>query len=336
MINYFNLLFKMFNINLLYMKQKTISKQSQLIDQNFSNNIMLNAIAALENLAFFYGYDGKRIFDYYSGDANIKNENALINAVIIQLQVFRASHSNFMLNYSEYNFPKNLSKNQIIKILKEWKFYIENKNVEIYYDEIINYLNGNSSHSGIEKEVNEKKKEWGKVTKKDLQQVSNSAPFINTDMFNQMDKVKQSYKKTGDYQINAVLNQSKRNNKLLNDLKEIDQKLKNKTNKCKNNEMQMEKCFQILLQFVSNGEQIFHAYQGKMIECIQLFESSLQGLELEDEYSKGKIIYYNNIIGQIISLNIKDPNYELILNFCKMIVQIYKDNLNICNTFDNK
>jgi hypothetical protein len=31
------------------MKQKTISKQSQLIDQNFSNNIMLNAIAALEN-----------------------------------------------------------------------------------------------------------------------------------------------------------------------------------------------------------------------------------------------------------------------------------------------
>ena len=250
------------------MKQKTISKQSQLIDQNFSNNIMLNAIAALENLAFFYGYDGKRIFDYYSGDANIKKENALVNAVIIQLQVFRASHSNFMLNYSEYNFPQNLTKNQIINILKEWKLYIEKKEIEIYYDEIINYLNGNSSHSGIEKEVNAKKKEWGKVTKKDLQQVTNCAPFINTDMFNQMDKVKQSYKNTGDYQINAVLNQSKRNNKLLNDLKEIDQKLKNKSNVCKKKEIQMEKCFTILLNFVSNGEQIFIANQGKMIECI--------------------------------------------------------------------
>ena len=318
------------------MKQKTISKQSQLIDQNFSNNIMLNAIAALENLAFFYGYEGKKIFDYYSGDANIKNENALINAVIIQLQIFRASHSNFMLNYSEYNFPKNLSKNQIIKILNEWKLYIENKGIEIYYDEIIHYLNGNSSHSGIEKQVNAKKKEWGKVTKKDLQKVSHSTPFINTDMFNQMDKVKQSYKKTGDYQINAVLNQSKKNNKLLNDLKEMDQKLKNKENECKKNEMQMEKCFKILLKFVSNGAEIFDANHRKMIQTIKLFESSLKGLELEDEYIQGKITYYNNIILQIISLNIKDPYYELIHHYCKMIIQIYNDNLNICNTFDNK
>ena len=33
---------------------KQISKQTQLIDQNYSNGIMLNCIAALENLAFFY------------------------------------------------------------------------------------------------------------------------------------------------------------------------------------------------------------------------------------------------------------------------------------------
>ena len=39
----------------MMMIQKQLSKQSQLIDQNFSNEIMLNTIAALENLAFYYG-----------------------------------------------------------------------------------------------------------------------------------------------------------------------------------------------------------------------------------------------------------------------------------------
>lgn len=123
----------------IYM-QKLISKQEQIIDQSFSNNIMLNALASLENLAFFYGYQGKRIFDYYSGDADIEDENALINAVIIQLQVFRASHSNFMLNYSDYIFPKNLKKNAIIKRIKDWKNYIVNPNIGIYFDELIKYL----------------------------------------------------------------------------------------------------------------------------------------------------------------------------------------------------
>ena len=38
------------------MQQQTqLSKQTQLIDQNFSNEIMLNALAALENLAIFEG-----------------------------------------------------------------------------------------------------------------------------------------------------------------------------------------------------------------------------------------------------------------------------------------
>ena len=46
----------------MMMQQKQLSKQSQLIDQSFSNGIMLNAIAALENLAFYYGYNGKRCF----------------------------------------------------------------------------------------------------------------------------------------------------------------------------------------------------------------------------------------------------------------------------------
>ena len=58
----------------MYQVQKQLSKQAQLRDQNFSNQIMLNCLAALENLAYFYGYQGPRIFDYYSGYPPRNNE----------------------------------------------------------------------------------------------------------------------------------------------------------------------------------------------------------------------------------------------------------------------
>jgi hypothetical protein len=41
-------------------RQKQLSKQYQLVDQGFSNTILLNSILAVENLAFFYGYKGKK------------------------------------------------------------------------------------------------------------------------------------------------------------------------------------------------------------------------------------------------------------------------------------
>ena len=196
-------------------KQKQLSKQDQLVDQSFSNTMLLNTISALENLAFFYGYKGKKIFDYYSGDANICDENSLINAVILQLQIFRASHADYLSKFTNYHFPNNLSKNQMINKIEEWKNFITNNDAKIYFDELINYLDGNSNVCGIEGQIKQKRKEWGNVTNKDLQQVGNSLAFINNDMFSQIDIVKDSYKKNGDYQINAILNKKKEDNKLM-------------------------------------------------------------------------------------------------------------------------
>ena len=190
------------------MIQKQLSKQSQLIDQSFSNEIMLNTIAALENLAFFYGYKGKRIFDYYSGYANRKSEKELINAIIIQLEIFRASHCNYSSIYENYDFPKNLSKEQIINIIYDWSKNIPDKN-KIYYKEIINYLNGYSNASGISEEINRKKKEWGPTTKSDLERIGRNAPYINSHMFNQIDLIKERYNKNGDYEIMANLNKNR-------------------------------------------------------------------------------------------------------------------------------
>ena len=186
-------------------KQKQLSKQTQLIDQSFSNGIMLNAIAALENLAHFYGYKGPRIFDYYSGYAKKSSEEQLINAVILQLEIFRNSHLNYTSIYSDYDFPKNLRKDQIIKIIMQWRSFIPYENIQIFFNEIINYLGGFSSNSGINEIIQKKKEEWGPTTEKDLERIARNAPYINSIMFNQMDEAKNSYNKTGEYEINAKL-----------------------------------------------------------------------------------------------------------------------------------
>ena len=207
-----------------YQYQKQLSKQTQLIDQNFSNGIMLNALAALENLAIYYGYKGKMIFDYYSGYARRNSEKELVNAVILQLEIFRSSHFNYTSVYSSYDFPKNLTNEQVIKIVKEWKKIIPKK-IQIYYDEMLNYLYGNSNVSGISDKIEKKRKEMGPTTEEDLARIARAAPFVNTNMYKQMEKVKQSYEKNGDYDIKAHLNENQEENVDMKDLYNNDQKV---------------------------------------------------------------------------------------------------------------
>ena len=186
-------------------EQKYKSKQVQKSDQNFSNIIMLNCLAALENLAIFCGYKGQKIFDYYSGFTPKDKIKDLVDDAVIQLEIFRASHSNYISNYCNYDFPGNLTKEQIIQIISEWKKFIPDNNIKVFYDEIIHYLNGNSNISGISGIIHERQKEWGPTTEGQLSRISNSIPFINSKMFNQMEQVQKSYNKNGDYEINAKL-----------------------------------------------------------------------------------------------------------------------------------
>ena len=203
--------------------QTQMSKQAQLNAQNFSNQIMLNCLAALENLAYFYGYKGPRIFDYYSGYAPRNNEKELVDAIIMQLEVFRASYSNYSSIYNNYDFPKNLTKDQIIKIVLDWKKFIPYAEIKVFYDEIINYLNGSSDTSGISGIIEKKKKEWGPTTEKQLSRIAKATPFINSRMHNEMERVKQSYQ-NGNYEIKANLYQNQNDDVEMADLNKNDQK----------------------------------------------------------------------------------------------------------------
>ena len=226
-----------------------ISKQKQAIDQTFSNTIMLNTLAALENLVRYYGYDGTQIFDYYSGDA--KNEQQLINAVYLQLNIFRASHLSYQQVYPEYHFPNNLSFEQINNIIDQWEQVITNNNLKKLYREFKNYISGHSETSGIKKEI--KKIGNSPITKKDLYLISHATPYVNNNMFESIRKIISFFqsKNDKDYKFDAVLNGKKMNNQIMNNLRNVEKQIKKNIEKIgkslKDIDNHLEKLFKNIL-----------------------------------------------------------------------------------------
>ena len=311
----------------MYYQQKQISKQSQLVDQNFSNGIMLNALSALENLAIFSGYKGKTIFGYYSGYAHRNNEKELVNAVILQLEIFRASHSNYSLVYSDYDFPKNLTREEIIKYVKDWKKAVP-KDLQVFYKEILNYLQGNSNYSGISDILDKKRKEFGPTTEEDLSRIARSAPYINTNMHKQYEQVKNSYDKTGNYDIRAHLNENPEDNIDMRDLNNYDQKLEEQNKHFKILEKKIESFFTNVVYTSSIKENDFN----ELKENVEIFQNCVIEMNLgENEIMKKIKLYrsYKENIQKVLTGIVNSNVIALLVDICdRMIIYYSKRNPN--------
>ena len=294
-------------------EQKYKSKQVQKSDQNFSNIIMLNCLAALENLAIFCGYKGQKIFDYYSGFTPKDKIKDLVDDVVIQLEIFRASHSNYISNYCNYDFPGNLTKEQIIQIISEWKKFIPDNNIKVFYDEIIHYLNGQSNISGISGIIDERQKEWGPTTEAQLSRISNSIPFINSKMFNQMEQVQKSYKKNGDYEINAKLYKNRDDDIEMKRYYENDQKYMEKEQKFRDLEKKIESIFYTR---ISKNIKIKESDMKSLIDDLDLFEKYIKSMSLGEIEIKQKIELYENFS--------KTIQYKEYLEICQKVIALYK------------
>lgn len=304
-----------------YQYQKQLSKQTQLIDQNFSNGIMLNALAALENLAIYYGYKGKMIFDYYSGYARRNSEKELVNAVILQLEIFRSSHYNYTSVYSSYDFPKNLTNEQVIKIVKEWKKIIPKK-IQIYYDEMLNYLYGNSNVSGISDKIEKKRKEMGPTTEEDLARIARAAPFVNTNMYKQMEKVKQSFEKNGDYDIKAHLNENQEENVDMKDLYNNDQKVAEQERYFN----QIEENIESFFKKIQSKSQINDSGFKMLLENVDKFQIYYVAMNFGEEKIKYKISLYNSFKESTyknLAGIVNEAVINQLLEICERIIACY-------------
>lgn len=302
-------------------EQKQISKLGQLRDQTFSNEIMLNALSALENLAFYYGYKGKSIFNYYSGYASRNSEKELINAVVLQLEIFRSSHLNYSFVYSNYEFPKNLTKDEIIKFVKEWKKYTP-KQIHMFYNEIINYLQGKSNISGISNELERKRKEFGPTSEQDLARVARTAPFVNTHMNKQYDKVKQSYDKTGNYEVTAHLYENQDDDIDMKELNHFDQHF----GKQEKQFYQLEKKIETVLYNIIAKMNLKGVDFNSLKNDVELFQNFIIEMNLGENEIIKKVNLYNsyreniekNLIGTV------DSNLvNFLLQTCEKMIACY-------------
>jgi hypothetical protein len=296
--------------------QTQMSKQAQLNAKNFSNQIMLNCLAALENLAYFCGYQGPRIFDYYSGYAPRNNEKELVDAIIMQLEVFRASYSNYSSIYNNYDFPKNLTKDQIIKIVLDWEKFIPYAEIKVFYDEIIFYLNGRSDTSGISGIIEQKRKEWGPTTEKQLSRIAKATPFINSRMHNEMERVKQSYQ-NGNYEIKAKLYQNQSDDVEMADLNKNDQNVEELVLKFNEMEKKIESIF--------NGLQLEIIDDNKewLKNNIKSFESYTKIINLGENDATLKIYLYQQFKENIQKV-IKHPQErKFFIAICDRIIACY-------------
>ena len=311
----------------MHYQQKLLSKQSQLVDQNFSNGIMLNALSALENLAIYSGYKGKTIFGYYSGYAHRNSEKELVNAVILQLEIFRASHSNYSLVYSDYDFPKNLTREEIIKYVKDWKKAVP-KDLQVFYKEILNYLQGNSNYSGISDILDKKRKEFGPTTEEDLSRIARSAPYINTNMHKQYEQVKNSYDKTGNFDIRAHLNENPEDNIDMRDLNNYDQKLEEQNKHFKILERKIESFFSNVFYTSSIKENDFN----ELKENVEIFQNCVIEMNLGEAEIMKKIKLYRTYKENIQKVLIGIVNSNIIaflVDICdRMIIYYSKRNPN--------
>ena len=297
----------------MFKAQKQIPIQNKIRDQVISNEIMLNSLAALENLAVLCGYNGQKIFPYYSGNAQGNNINELVDVVMVQLELFRASHSDYSSNYTNYDFPKNLTKEQIIQIISEWKKYIPDNNIKVFYDEILHYLNGQSNISGISGIIDERQKEWGPTTEAQLSRISNSIPFINSKMFNQMEQVQKSYNKNGDYEINAKLYKNRDDNIEMKRYYENDQKYMEREKKFRDLEKKIESIF---YTHISKNIKIKESDMKSLIDDLDLFEKYIKSMSLGEIEIKQKIELYENFS--------KTIQYKEYLEICQKVIALYK------------
>ena len=131
---------------------KTIQKQEivdaqkivQLQDQDTRNFTLGGLLSSLETIAYKFDKNLIKKYDGYNPKSVQDNKN--IDQLVVQLGIeskaFRIMYDVCIDEYGYYWFPDNLSKDEIINDVKNWKQKIP-ANLKIYYDNIINIFEEN-------------------------------------------------------------------------------------------------------------------------------------------------------------------------------------------------
>ena len=133
--------------------QVQLNKQIQ--DQGYSYGVIGNIFSALEWYAYrisgISNSNQDMTFNAYNNFncGNQKELEDLKNQIITQIEIFKYSYQIYIKEHRKYDFPNNLSKEQMINLLIKWKSIIPDKKEHRFYDAMIEIINGNFNVSLI-------------------------------------------------------------------------------------------------------------------------------------------------------------------------------------------
>lgn len=144
--------------------QSQLQNKGQLQDQKYTNFTMATVLSTAEHLTWrlcekdkecveylsteyskLPGYiEDKLIFNHYNSyNSGIdKSINSLVNQFIFQIENYNDDYSEFMQKYTDYSFPHNMPKNEVLRIIDIWitvlNYNEETKPYLIYFQNLSN------------------------------------------------------------------------------------------------------------------------------------------------------------------------------------------------------
>ena len=190
------------------MAMKTVQKEKvvQVQDLKLVNDNHGRALAALECYANRFTNNPTKYFDFYNLNnlANNKTNEQLRGQCIVQVQLFRMTYLDYTQKYGSYK-TDNLSNENMINILNDWKKKVNQEDKTIY-DEMIEILSNNNISSSS-KSFNIYAKNCQNVSI-DPKEIASMAPGISNYNHQRAKQAKKKYLETGEIESKLNIGQT--------------------------------------------------------------------------------------------------------------------------------
>jgi hypothetical protein len=326
--------------------QRQIQLNQQKLDQAYSYGVMGNIFSALEWYAYrLSGETPKDLrFNNYNNfnSGNKKDLTQLKNQIITQIEIFKFSYLIYKKDHKKYEFPQNLTENDIIKEIEKWKNLIKNKSPENlkYYDSILKIIQGESDISFVEeikKEVIEKGGDPNTINPKFIMNegaaiLSHTQSLANNkDFIEKSNKMVLDVENSGNEKLNTIGEDLNEKNKKEKELEEIFEEIINDLervyvlNKKNLNNI-------IKLKFYEKDKP-----KSKLEEAIKYVKEDLKNFqEKKKEYEKNNSkYYYKNNSKEIKNLESHLDKLEKNMKENKNVKKIFKEMKGILNEMND-
>jgi hypothetical protein len=193
--------------------QASVSKQeiAQIQDQELSIDTMCRVLTLGEKYAL-----GQNL-NFGAYNMSTATGDDLLRLFVREIEIFRLSYQDFVEEYGQYKFPKNLPKQAILEEIKNWEMNVPQESKK-FYRCLYNLINGNYNFSlrNDIKLLKQKKKVVYKEGER-ANNLMNHVPIISYHTNNMAKKAEENYLNNKNYSPEVDLG-NKPNQQMLNQL----------------------------------------------------------------------------------------------------------------------